>query len=205
MWGVADVLLAVVLASSLAGFHLGPHTHAFASALGAVTAIWLIAMGLSGLGAPALWGLLAADVALSGAVGTLAWRGFESLKELPRSTAPSLEGALGTATDVLDPEGTVRVRGESWSATSLNGRVERGEEIQVVNAKGVRLEVWGLAHDYRVLAPPAPAISGGAVSDAPGDAPGDDGSGEAREHPEGTGEGSRRRESPADDKGAAPA
>jgi membrane-bound ClpP family serine protease len=54
-----------------------------------------------------------------------------------------LEGVSGTAISELNPDGTVRVRGESWSAHSLNGRVPAGGTVQVINAKGVRLEVWG--------------------------------------------------------------
>jgi hypothetical protein len=44
---------------------------------------------------------------------------------------------------VLSPEGVVRVRGESWSATSLNGNLPAGAVVQVIDSKGIRLEVWG--------------------------------------------------------------
>jgi membrane-bound ClpP family serine protease len=42
----------------------------------------------------------------------------------------------------LGPEGIIRVRGEEWSATSVNGSAPRGSQVQVLRATGVRLEVW---------------------------------------------------------------
>jgi membrane-bound ClpP family serine protease len=43
----------------------------------------------------------------------------------------------------LAPDGLVRVKGETWSATSLNGTVAAGTPVQVIRAGGVRLGVWG--------------------------------------------------------------
>jgi membrane-bound ClpP family serine protease len=43
----------------------------------------------------------------------------------------------------LAPEGIVRVRGELWSAISINGTVPMSTPVQVVRAAGVRVEVWG--------------------------------------------------------------
>ena len=62
------------------------------------------------------------------------WRG---------TTPPSLEGAEGVAVGDLTPEGIVRVRGEEWSAVSVNGDVRAGCRVQVLRALGVHLEVWG--------------------------------------------------------------
>lgn len=53
-----------------------------------------------------------------------------------------LEGAEGVAVTDLTPDGIVRVRGEQWSATCVNGSVAAGSPVQVLSS-GVRLEVWG--------------------------------------------------------------
>ena len=50
---------------------------------------------------------------------------------------------MGVAVTDLKPEGIVRVRGETWSATSLNGEQPAGTLIQVISVRGIRLEVWG--------------------------------------------------------------
>jgi hypothetical protein len=54
-----------------------------------------------------------------------------------------LEGASGVTESALEPEGLVRVHGETWSATSLNGNLPADAQVQVIRASGVRLEVWG--------------------------------------------------------------
>ncbi len=41
----------------------------------------------------------------------------------------------------LDPEGTVFIKGELWSAKSESGRVERGEEVTITGVEGLRLTV----------------------------------------------------------------
>ena len=43
----------------------------------------------------------------------------------------------------LAPGGIIRIRGEEWSAISVNGTARRGSAVQVLRAVGVRLEVWG--------------------------------------------------------------
>ena len=42
----------------------------------------------------------------------------------------------------LVPGGIIRIRGEEWSAISVNGTARRGSPVQVLRASGVRLEVW---------------------------------------------------------------
>jgi membrane-bound ClpP family serine protease len=144
MWIVAGVLLGLVVVASIAGFHLGPHAHAAATVLGVVAAVWLVAMALDGDAAPLLWVLLTADVIVSGGLGLLAWHGRPSrVGTLPPSKAGSPEAAEGVAVSDLDPTGIVRVRGETWSAESVNGRVPAGSLVQVLAIEGVRLKVWG--------------------------------------------------------------
>lgn len=143
MWAVAGVLLGIVLLASLLGFHIGPHAHATSAIVGVIAAAWLLAMAFDGRSAPMLWTLFGADLALSGGVGVLAWKGLQALHNPPAALPTRLEGEFGVAVGALEPDGLVRVRGESWSATSLNGNFPAGTRVQVIGAKGVRLEVWG--------------------------------------------------------------
>jgi membrane-bound ClpP family serine protease len=144
MWIVAGVLLGLVVLASLIGFHTGPHAHVAAAAFGAVAAIWLLVMALDGRASAVVWTLFSADVVVSGGVGVMAWSGLRWANATGHSYhLGRIEGTSGTAVSDLSPEGIVRVRGEEWSATSVNGRVRAGTAVQVVRAAGVRLEVWG--------------------------------------------------------------
>jgi membrane-bound ClpP family serine protease len=144
MWFVADFLLAFVVIASVLGFHIGPHSHAAAGIAGAIAAIWLLTMAATGQAAPLLWVALGADVALTAGISTMAWKGLQT-KNLPALPLPHdrLIGATGVAASDLDPDGIVRVRAESWSATSLNGKIAKGATVQVIEVTGIHLGVWG--------------------------------------------------------------
>lgn len=142
MWIVAGVLLGLVVLAALAGFHTGPHTHVAAGLLGLVVAVWLVVMVAEGEAAPVLWALLGADVALSAGVGVMAWSALSHPAVPDVHHLASLEAAEGVAVTELAPEGIVRVRGEQWSAVSVNGAVPAGVPVQILRSSGVRLEVW---------------------------------------------------------------
>lgn len=142
MWVIAGILVGLVLAALLVGFHLGPHAHAVAGGFGVGLAGWLILMAAEGMAAPVLWALLSADVAVSAGAGVMAWQGLGQNRHAP-SMLRSLVGSEGVAMSDLAPEGIARVGGEQWSVVSLNGRVRAGTRVQVLRAEGVRLEVWG--------------------------------------------------------------
>ncbi|HLI15018.1 MAG TPA: NfeD family protein [Acidimicrobiales bacterium] len=154
MWVVAGVLLGLVVLGVVGGFHLGPHGHGLAALAGVAAACWLVAMAALGYARPLLYLLLGADLAVSAGVGALALAGLRHRRRAREGLA-SLESELGVATTPLDPDGVVRVRGETWSATSLNGYVPAGATVQVIRARGVRLEVWGEGSPQRdALGPP---------------------------------------------------
>jgi membrane-bound ClpP family serine protease len=148
MWIIAGVLLGVVVLASLAGLHTGPHAHLVAGVAGVAAAVWLVVMLAMGGSGTLLWGLLVADLVVAVGVGWTAWRALTAPPvsvhhEVLSTHGLSLESAEGIAVGDLDPEGIVRVRGEQWSAVSMNGTVRSGEPVQVLRAEGVRLEVWG--------------------------------------------------------------
>src|ERR1700728_2477153 len=119
MWIGVGVLLGLVVVASVLGFHVGPHGHLVGAGLGIAAAIWLVVMAATGQSAPLLWVLFGADLAISGGLATLAWRGLKVQDEHLLGSAPgSLVGAEGIAVSDLVPGGLVRVRGENWSATS---------------------------------------------------------------------------------------
>lgn len=144
MWFVADFLLGFVVIASILGFHIGPHSHAAAGIGGVLAAVWLLIMAASGQAAPLLWLALGADVVLTAGIGTIGWKGLQ-IKDTPALPLAHdrLIGANGVATSDLDPDGVVRVRSETWSATSLNGKITKGAPVQVIEVNGIRLGVWG--------------------------------------------------------------
>jgi membrane-bound ClpP family serine protease len=141
MWVVAGVLLGSVLLTGVLGFHSGPHVHAAAGVLGVLAAAWLLFMAADGRAAPLLWTLLAADMVVSAGVGALAWFGLSGRAGTGQRPA-TLEGTEGVVVTDLAPEGIVRVRGEQWSAVSVNGDAPVGSRVQVLRTVGVHLEVW---------------------------------------------------------------
>jgi membrane-bound ClpP family serine protease len=142
MWIIAGVLLGLVVLASLVGFHSGPHAHVVAGAIGVVGAAWLIFMAVDGRSAPVLWALLTADLVVSAGMGVMAWNGLSG-RATTAHHLRNLEAAEGVAVNELAPDGIVRVRGEQWSAVSVNGTVPAGTRVQVLRASGVHLEVWG--------------------------------------------------------------
>jgi membrane-bound ClpP family serine protease len=142
MWIITGVLLGLVCLATLIGFHSGPHAHVAAAAIGLAGAGCLAYMVTARPG-PVLWSLLGADVIVGGGIGVLGWRGLAHGSDTGGTRSASMEGEYGVAMTQLAPEGLVRVRGELWSAVSINGTVAVSTAVQVVRAAGVRVEVWG--------------------------------------------------------------
>jgi membrane-bound serine protease (ClpP class) len=135
-------LLGLVVVASVLGFHVGPHGHLVALGLGVAAAVWLVVMAATGQAAPLLWVLLGADIVISAGLGVFAWRGLRLSQDHPGGHATGILGAEGVAITDLDPDGIVRVRGEQWSASSMNRRIPAGQRVQVIEASSVRLGVW---------------------------------------------------------------
>ena len=80
----------------------------------------------------------AGALALAGLiVGTLVWR---SQRRPPSGGREGMLGAIGVARQRLDPQGTVLVRGEYWTATS-DETVQAGESVEITGVEGLRLRV----------------------------------------------------------------
>ncbi len=144
MWIITGFLLGLVCLAAVVGFHVGPHAHAVAVAMGALVAGWFIYLMAQRGPGPVLWTLLGADLIVGVGVGVLAWKGLSGSSNVTESQHRSpLEGAEGIAVSQLAPDGIVSVQGEHWSAISVNGAVAASTPVQVLRAVGVRLEVWG--------------------------------------------------------------
>lgn len=67
-------------------------------------------------------------------------------RRLPVVSGPEqLVGTTGEATTDLTPEGTAQIGSELWSVESVEGEIQRGEPVRVVQAEGIRLKVAPLA------------------------------------------------------------
>jgi membrane protein implicated in regulation of membrane protease activity len=143
MWIITGVLLGLVCLATVFGFHAGPHAHGVAGALGVFAGGCLVYLLIEHGSGPGLWSVLGVDLLSSAGLAVLGWKGVSEYKEevLADHRHP-LEGVEGVAVSDLVPDGIIRIRGEEWSAISVNGSARRDTRVQVLRATGVRLEVW---------------------------------------------------------------
>ncbi len=151
MWVLAGVLIGLALAAAVAGFHLGPHVHVAAGIVGVVAAVWLLVMVVQGQSTATLWALLVAMLIVAAGAAVIGWYGLRGSGTIAYHPE-RVEGAEGVAVVDLDPDGLVRVRGEQWSATSVNGIARAGTRVQVLRLTGLRLEVWAEEPDLHITA-----------------------------------------------------
>ena len=55
--------------------------------------------------------------------------------------AEGMIGMTGRVTQALAPAGTIKIKDEYWQAKSLQGKIDAGEEVEVVGISGLVLEV----------------------------------------------------------------
>ena len=143
MWIITGVLLGMFCLAALVGFHAGPHAHGVAVGLGVLASGLLVYMLIERDSSPGIWSVFGADLLATAGLGVLAWKGISEYRgEVAADHRHPLEGVEGVAVSDLAPGGIIRVRGEEWSAVSVNGSAQRGSPVQVLRATGVRLEVW---------------------------------------------------------------
>ena len=81
---------------------------------------------------------------LTGALfGVLVGFGLRALKAPIRAGRESLVGKTGNATTVFKPTGQVQVGSELWTAEAVDGseKIRKGDRVEVVEVKGLRLKV----------------------------------------------------------------
>ena len=67
--------------------------------------------------------------------------GIRAQKAPPRSGGEMLVGAVGVARSRLDPDGSVHVQGEMWTATAVGGPIDAGQAVRVVAVDGLTVRV----------------------------------------------------------------
>lgn len=88
-----------------------------------------------------LWVLIPATIVLQ------TWNVFSYLKTIQALRAQpviglaDMVGSQGVTIDTLSPEGMVKIRGELWKASAVDGNIATGQKIMVVGQKGLRLAV----------------------------------------------------------------
>lgn len=98
-----------------------------------------------------IWRRLLPGLPVAAPVAVMAaWLGFcvwlfifvtGALKRRPAEGMVSMVGTSGRAAGQLSPDGMVRIRGELWKATSIDGKIKSGEEVVVVDEEGLKLKV----------------------------------------------------------------
>lgn len=89
------------------------------------------------VGRPVLAGALLG----TGVFGLVVVRGAVRARREPSRVGPPLAGAEGVAVSDVGTAGTVRVRGEEWSAEAVSGAIPAGSRIVVLEQEGLRLRV----------------------------------------------------------------
>jgi len=136
----------VIAVGVAVGVHTGPHGLLAAGVLGVVASMAFV-IGVVELvptrSRPAVaWVLLAGTAVVSAAALVAGAVALPALRRRPPVGPGRLWGADGVAVTDLTPVGTVKVRGETWTAESMCGRLPAGAPIEVMEVDGLRLRVW---------------------------------------------------------------
>ena len=65
----------------------------------------------------------------------------QAQKKPPATGRKGMIGELAQVRSILDPDGTVFVKGELWKATAVGGPIESGEVVEIVAVDGFHLQV----------------------------------------------------------------
>ncbi|RLC62574.1 MAG: nodulation protein NfeD [Chloroflexota bacterium] len=76
-------------------------------------------------------------------------KGLRAQRLRPVTGPETIIGHLGSVRTPLDPEGTVWVAGELWTAVADDGPIAAGEQVEVVSLEGLRLHVRRKSRDGR--------------------------------------------------------
>jgi membrane-bound ClpP family serine protease len=118
-----------------------------------IIAIITTALEEAAIGVVGLWLLPKIDINLplfAVILIMLAWLGLavftyrmgsRALRKKPEGGLSSMLGTRGEVVKRLDPEGMVRIRGETWKAKSAGRKIEAGAIVTVVGQKGLKLIV----------------------------------------------------------------
>jgi len=88
-----------------------------------------------------LWVLIPASIVLQ-AYNVFSYRkSVQALRAQPIPGMSSMVGTQGETVGTLIPDGLVKIRGELWAATAVNGNIINGRNVTVVEQSGLKLIV----------------------------------------------------------------
>jgi membrane-bound serine protease (ClpP class) len=67
--------------------------------------------------------------------------GLRAQRRKPTTGQEGLIGAIGETVDQLSPDGTIRIHGELWKATSNAGKIPKNTQVRIVSVKDLKLTV----------------------------------------------------------------
>ncbi|MFL7870733.1 MAG: nodulation protein NfeD [Anaerolineales bacterium] len=87
--------------------------------------------------------VIAVGIAIGALFGVVVGFGIRAMKTPIRAGRESVVGKTGTATTAFRPTGQVQVGSELWTAEAVEGsrKIRKGDRIEVVEVKGLRLKV----------------------------------------------------------------
>ncbi len=87
-----------------------------------------------------IWRVGAAVIILSLFLLVMLYVFLPQLKR-PQTGKEEITGLMGTTLTGLNPHGQIKVKGEIWNARSLEGRIEKGCKVKIVDMEGLELLV----------------------------------------------------------------
>ncbi|MCS7251346.1 MAG: presenilin family intramembrane aspartyl protease [Anaerolineae bacterium] len=139
MAGLLLILLGALMLLSELYFQSGGYLGLSGAIAIGIGGMFLLPLGTGRQIAPVV--LIGATITAAAASLGLAFLIRELGHRPPLQAMEHLIGAEGVAQTDLDPEGTVWVRGETWTAQAVEGRITAGERVRVLAVRGLRLQV----------------------------------------------------------------
>ena len=87
------------------------------------------------------WLIAGVTIIIAGAMTFVIQRAISAHRRQARTGREELIGKTATVKVALDPEGTVFLKGERWTAISDDGTIKPGEEVTIKSIDGLVLHV----------------------------------------------------------------
>jgi membrane-bound serine protease (ClpP class) len=88
-----------------------------------------------------IWAMIFIGLALGTFIFVRTWAVLPSLRRKKVTGAEGMIGLVGEVVESLKPGGVIKIGGEYWQATSLDGDIEAGEEVEVLRIERLNLRV----------------------------------------------------------------
>jgi membrane-bound serine protease (ClpP class) len=74
--------------------------------------------------------------------------GIKAQRAKPSTGIEGMIGEIGQSISELNPDGTVRMHGEIWQATSLAGIIQPGQPVKVIAIQNLTLQVEPIKESF---------------------------------------------------------